>query len=214
MGIKTSELFNFYSHLSGVIAAVVGTVFLAFVSSESVSGFVTAMIYGGSVVFLFLASSLYHAFKKEENEVSVWRKMDHLAIFFMIAGTYTPVSYFYLEGPWKWAMIITQWSLVLAGALLQVLFPKAPRALNAVIYLTMGWLAVLPLKQILSAMTVSQEVLMFSGGIAFTIGGVIYALKRPRMFPGIFGFHELFHIMVLVGGILHYAMVYRVYLEL
>ncbi len=214
MGIKTTELFNFYSHLAGAIAAIIGTVFLSIVAKDSVPMIATALIYGCSVTFLFLASSLYHAFKKQENERSFWRKMDHLAIFFMIAGTYTPVSYFCLEAPWKWTMIITQWSLVFAGALLQIFFPKAPRALNASIYLAMGWLAILPIKQILAAMSLSQAILMFSGGAAFTVGGIIYAIKRPRLFPGFFGFHELFHIMILLGGALHYAMVYRVYFEL
>lgn len=85
MKIKTRELFNFYSHLFGMIAAVIGTVFLTMIASRSSSGLVTALIYGISVVFLFSASSLYHAFKKEENEISFWRRMDKLAIFFMIA---------------------------------------------------------------------------------------------------------------------------------
>ena len=214
MTIKTSELFSFYSHLAGVVAAVIGTVFLSVVASKIPNGLVTALIYGCSVVFLFLASALYHAFKKQENEVSFWRKMDHLAIFFMIAGTYTPVCYFCLDGLWKWGMIGVQWSLVFVGALLQIFFPKAPRVLNAGVYLTMGWLAVLPLHRILAVMTSSQEILMWSGGAAFTIGGVIYALKRPRIIPGVFGFHELFHIMVLIGGALHYAMVYRVFYQL
>ena len=213
MTIKPSELFSFYSHLAGVFAAVIGTFFLSAVAAKVPYGIATALIYGGSVVFLFLASALYHAFKQQENEVSFWRKMDHLAIFFMIAGTYTPVCYFCLDGFWKWAMILTQWSLVLIGALLQIFFPKAPRALNVTVYLTMGWLALLPLKQILSVMTFSQEMLMWGGGIAFTLGGVIYGLKRPRLIPGVFGFHELFHIMVLIGGAFHYAMVYSVFYQ-
>ncbi len=214
MGIKTKELFNFYSHLAGGVAAVIGTIFLFVVAKDSVSATVTALIYGISVVFLFVASSLYHAFKKKENERSFWRKLDHLAIFFMIAGTYTPVSYFCLEDPWKWTMIITQWSLVFVGAMLQIFFPGAPRALKTSIYMSMGWLALLPMGQILDAMTFSQEFLLFSGGAAFTLGGIIYGIKRPRLFPGFFGFHELFHIMVLLGGSLHYAMIYRVYFEM
>ena len=93
MAIRTHESFNFYSHLTGVVAAVVGTVFLILVASYSASALITALIYGLSVIFLLSASSFYHAFKKAENEVSFWRRMDRLAIFFMIAGTYTPVCY-------------------------------------------------------------------------------------------------------------------------
>jgi hemolysin III len=213
MGIKTQETFNFYSHLAGVLLSVAGLIFLFRVASTSVPALITALIYGLSIVFLFSASSLYHAFKKEENEVSFWRRMDRLAIFFMIAGTYTPVSYFCLEGNWRWTMIGLQWGLVGFGAFSQIFFPKAPRSLYAIIYLIMGWLAIFPMRQILSNMSLDQKLLMFTGGIAFTVGGIIYAIKRPRMVPGIFSFHELFHITVLLGGALHYAMIYRVYFQ-
>ena len=94
--IKSEELFNFYSHLFGMIAAIIGTVFLIDAAPSSVSMVVVAAIYGLSISFLLLASSLYYFFKRQENELSFWRKMDRLAIFFMIAGSYTPVCYFFL----------------------------------------------------------------------------------------------------------------------
>jgi len=213
MGLKNQESFNFYSHLAGLIAAAIGTVYLVRVASYSASMLITALVYGISTVFLFSASSLYHAFKKEENELSFWRKMDRLAIFFMIAGTYTPVSYFCMEGNWRWIMILIQWGLVGFGIISQLFFPRAPRTLYALIYISMGWATLFPMKQVLANMSVSQEVLLFAGGLAFTIGGLIYAIKKPRLVPGIFSFHELFHIMVLIGGGLHYAMIYRVYTE-
>ncbi|HNV55958.1 MAG TPA: hemolysin III family protein [Smithellaceae bacterium] len=211
MKVKTQELFNFYSHFAGAVAAIIGTVYLAIAASDSASGLVTALIYGISVVFLFSASTLYHAFKKEENELSFWRKMDRLAIFFMIAGTFTPICYFCLDGAYKWMMIAFQWSLVGVGLISQIFFPGAPRKLYAVIYLFMGWSALFTLKQMLANMSSSQAILLVSGGVSFTIGAIIYAVKKPRMIPGIFSFHELFHIMVLIGGILHYAMIYGVY---
>ena len=214
MKVKTQELFNFYSHLAGMIAAVIGTVYLAMVASRSASGLVTALIYGVSVVFLFSASALYHAFKKKDNELSFWRRMDRLAIFFMIAGTFTPVCYFYLNGAYKWSMLVFQWSLVGVGVISQIFFPRAPRKLYAVIYLCMGWSGLFAIKQILANMSLSQGVLLFSGAAAFTLGGIIYAIKKPKMFPGVFSFHELFHIMVLIGGVLHYAMIYGVYSHL
>lgn len=213
MAIRHQEAFNFYSHFAGVVAAIIGTVYLAKVASQSASMLITALIYGLSVVFLFSASSLYHIFKKEENELSFWRKMDRLAIFFMIAGTYTPISYFCMDGHWRWTMIAIQWGLVGFGVLSQLFFPRAPRALYATIYISMGWAALFPMKQVLANMSLSQEVLLFTGGVAFTIGGLIYAVKKPRLIPGYFSFHELFHVMVLIGGGLHYAMIYRVYFE-
>lgn len=209
--VKSKEAFNFYSHLAGMIAAVVGTIFLVKVATGSASMIVTALIYGFSIIFLFSASSLYHAFKKQENELSFWRKMDRLAIFFMIAGSYTPVCYFFLDDNWRLPMIAIQWGLVAFGVCSQLFFPRAPRMIYAVIFLIMGWMLVVPMQQVLSVMTTQQATLLFAGGVAFTIGAIIYAIKRPLMIPGVFSFHELFHVMVLVGGACHYALIYSAF---
>lgn len=209
--VRSQEAFNFYSHLAGMVAAAVGTLFLILRATDSTSMMVTALVYGLSVVFLFLASSLYHAFKKHEDELSFWRKMDRFAIFVMIAGSYTPLCYFFLDAPWRLAMITIQWSLVAFGVLSQILFPRAPRVVFAMIYLTMGWLILLPMGQLLSAMTAGQRTLLFCGGAAFTLGAVFYASKRPLVVPGVFSFHELFHVMVLVGASCHYALIYSAF---
>jgi len=209
--VKTQEAFNFYSHLAGAIAAIIGTIFLITAASGSVSMIVTALVYGLSITFLFSASSLYHAFKKQENELSFWRKMDRLAIFFMIAGSYTPVCYFFLDDNWRLPMIAIQWALVAFGLCSQLFFPRAPRMIYAIIFLLMGWMLVFPIQQILEAMTTEQAVLLFSGGGAFTLGAIFYAIKRPLILPGIFSFHELFHVMVLIGGVCHYALIYSAF---
>jgi len=209
--IKSHEAFNFYSHLAGAIAAVVGTLFLMNVASSSASSIVTALAYGLSIIFLFSASSLYHAFKKQENELSFWRKMDRLAIFFMIAGTYTPVCYFFMDDNWRLPMILIQWGLVAFGVCSQLFFPRAPRMIYAIIFLIMGWMLVFPMQQILELMTDQQITLLFAGGVAFTLGAIFYAIKKPLIIPGIFSFHELFHVMVLIGGVCHYALIYSAF---
>lgn len=209
--IRSQEAFNFYSHLAGMIASVLGTLFLLNVATGSASMIITALIYGCSIIFLFSASSLYHAFKKQENELSFWRKMDRLAIFFMIAGSYTPICYFFLDTNWRLPMIAIQWGLVIFGVCSQLFFPRAPRSLYAIIFLIMGWMLVFPMKQILGAMTSAQIALLFIGGVAFTLGAIIYAIKKPIMIPGVFSFHELFHVMVLIGGISHYALIYSAF---
>lgn len=209
--VKSHEAFNFYSHLAGMVAAVVGTVFLVMAATGSASMIVTALVYGLSIIFLFSASSLYHAFKKQENELSFWRKMDRLAIFFMIAGSYTPVCYFFLDDNWRLPMIAIQWGLVAFGVCSQLFFPRAPRMIYAVIFLIMGWMLVFPMQQIIDSMSAHQVTLLFTGGVAFTLGAIVYAIKKPLMLPGIFSFHELFHVMVLVGGGCHYAMIYSAF---
>ncbi|MBL4796029.1 MAG: hemolysin III family protein [Oleispira sp.] len=209
--IKSEELFNFYSHLIGMIVAIIGTIFLLNVASNSISMIVVAAIYGLSISFLLLASSLYHFFKKQDNELSFWRKMDRLAIFFMIAGSYTPICYFFLDDDWRLPMISVQWGLVAFGLLSQIFFPRAPRMIYAIIFLIMGWLVVLPINQILDSMSTAQVSLLFIGGISFTCGALFYALKRPLLLPGIFSFHELFHVMVLIGAGCHYALIYSAF---
>jgi hemolysin III len=213
MAIRPHERFNFYSHLAGIGAAVIGTAALARVAGYSAPTLATALIYGFCVIFLFSASACYHAFKQAEDELSFWRKLDHFAIFCMIAGTYTPVCHLYLEGAWRWSIIGVQWGLVGIGLLLQIFFPAAPRILTTSLYIVMGWIAVIPLRQILAAMTAGQTALLFAGGVAYTLGGVIYALKRPQLVPGVFSFHELFHLLVLAGAALHYALIFTAYLR-
>ncbi|MDK2821520.1 MAG: hemolysin [Clostridia bacterium] len=180
---------------------------LLYVSKESTFKIVISTVYGGSVIFLFLASSLYHAFKKEENEISNWRKLDHVAIFFMIAGTYTPICYVYLTGYWKWSIIILQWTLVFGGIFFKFFYLNAPRYLYTVIYLLMGWVGIVPIKQLLMTMSNNEVLFLFLGGLSFTIGAIFYVIKKPRLKPG-FGFHEIFHFFILLGGFFHYLLVY------
>lgn len=206
--ILANEKISFYSHFGGFIFAVIGTVFLLSVSLGSTPKIVISLVYGLSVMFLFLASSLYHALKKEENDLSVWRKLDHIAIFFMIAGTYTPVTYLYLSGYWRWVIIIIQWIMVLGGFFFKFFYLNAPRYLYTSIYLVMGWVGIIALKMFLSTMPPEVLFLIVSGGLSFTIGAVIYMLKKPKIIPG-FGFHEIFHLFILLGASLHYLAVFR-----
>jgi hemolysin III len=169
--------------------------------------FFVSLIYGIAAVSLFLSSALYHARKKRENEVNIYRKLDHIAIFIMIAGSYTPISYIYLSGAWRWIMIILPWAFVIIGMVLKLVYLKAPRIISPILYLVMGWLAVIPLWLLWQSMPLSVFILLLSGGIAYSVGAVIYAIKRPNPFPGVFGFHDIFHLLILLGAVLHYATV-------
>jgi len=166
-------------------------------------------VYGIGAISLFVSSSLYHARKKEDNQLNIWRKLDHIAIFIMIAGSYTPISYVYLTGAWRWSMIILPWSFALAGVFLKVFYLKAPRVISTALYLGMGWLALIPMLQLWQAMPLSAFILLGLGGVAYSIGALFYALKWPNPRPGIFGFHEIFHLFVLLGAALHYALIFR-----
>lgn len=207
MKIKKGERIAFFSHFIGALAALAGTIWLIILSRTDVKLMTASLIYGFSITFLFTASSIYHAKKKSENEKSFWRKLDHLAIFFMIAGTYTPVSLLYLEGSMLKAILIAQWSLVLFGFIFKFWFINAPRFLNIAIYLAMGWMAVIPMGRIYEVMPSTVIFYLFAGAFFFTIGALVYLAKKPNLFGGAIGFHELFHFFILVGGIMHYMMV-------
>lgn len=205
---RPAETFSSLSHLLGALLALIGTVALA-LRSASRPALLVSLVYGLSMTLMFAASALYHAKKRREGEQSVYRRLDHLAIFFMIAGTYTPVCTLYLEGAWRWSILGVQWGLVLLGAAFKLVFIRAPRAVSAAIYLTMGWVLLVPLHKLLQTMPTEELLLIGLGGLAYTAGAVIYAKKRPDPLPGRFGFHDIFHLCVLLGAALHYAAVFR-----
>ena len=203
------ERFSCYSHLGGAILGVIGTLLLIIFSIGDLGTIVISFVYGLSISFLFFASTMYHGHKRGENEKTVWRKLDHIAIFVMIAGTYTPISYVYLTGGWRFGILLAQWILVGTGIIVKLLIINTPRWVTILIYLLQGWMAVLPLYLLLNIMPISSFILMALGGIAFTIGAIIYALKKPDPKPGVFGFHEIFHVLILIGAALHYIMVWQ-----
>jgi len=208
MNIQRQNRFSSYSHLCGAITALVGALALVYQTRDCLSLIMVSAIYGLSAVFMLLSSALYHAFKRGENQASFLRKMDHFAIFCMIAGTYTPLCYIYLEGNLKWGIIILQWTLVIAGFFLKVFYIRAPRVFTTIIYLLMGWMALVPIKQLLSAVPLASIILLSVGGLAYSTGAVIYMLKKPNPMPSLFGFHEIFHIFILIGVFLHFSVVF------
>ncbi len=126
----------------------------------------------------------------------------------MIAGTYPPLCYIYLEGNLKWGIIVVQWTLVIAGFFLKVFYIRAPRLFTTIIYLLMGWMAIVPIKQLLSVVPLTSIILLFMGGLAYSTGAIIYMLKKPNLIPGFFGFHEIFHLFILIGVFLHFPVVF------
>jgi len=207
MNILKTEKISAYTHAAAIPVMAIGTVILILLSKGNSSMQIVSLIYGLSAMFLFTASFLYHSKKQKENEISFWRKLDHTAIFFLIAGTYTPVCYLYLNGTMRWGILIAQWSLVFTGTFFKLFFINAPRIIGTMIYLIMGWLVVIPLSILLKTMPDDVFILLAAGGFSYTIGAVIYALKKPDPLPHYFGFHEIFHLFIFGGAVLHLLMV-------
>lgn len=201
------ERFSSYSHLFGALAIFLGLPLLLVLSYPSVEKMILSIIYTCTTAFLFICSGFYHASKKAENEVTLWRKLDHIAVFVMIAGTYTPICFLYLDGIWRWGILGAQWFLVICGLIFKLIIMNVPRYVTTGIYLLQGWMAILPIYQFYLKMTPLSLVLLASGGILYSIGAVIYNRKKPNPIPDVFGFHEIFHVLILMAAFAHYILI-------
>jgi hemolysin III len=209
--ILRSEKIAAYSHLGTTPFFLLATAYLLVTNSGNFALQSVILGYGLSGMFLFSSSFLYHANKQQENAQNLWRKLDHTAIFFLIAGTYTPLCYLYLEGAMKWSILGAQWSLVLAGTIFKFILINAPRFIGTLIYVVMGWIVIVPITILVDVMPTAGLFMLFSGGVLYTIGAIIYGFKWPDPNPSFFGFHEIFHVFVSGAALIHLAMiVYRV----
>jgi hemolysin III len=167
-----------------------------------------AGIYSLSVMALFGTSALYHRINWKTLNARRWmRRLDHSMIFVLIAGTYTPFALLALDGGLATAILIVVWSGALAGVVLQLCWVDAPRLLSAIVYVAMGWVALAAFPQMIDRIGITGTALVAAGGILYSAGAVIYATKRPNPAPKVFGYHEVFHALVILAAALHYAVV-------
>lgn len=207
--MRIKDPFSGISHLVGLVLAVIGLIFLIMRTQGDMLQLTSMIIYGASLIILYSASSIYHLANTSERITKILRKVDHVAIFILIAGCYTPIFSLKLEGGWRLGMLIAVWTIALAGIILKTIWISVPRRLSTILYLAMGWIAIVPFYQLLQALPAVAIILMLVGGVFYTIGAVIYATKKLNFFPDIFGFHEIFHLCVLAGSIVHYWLMYR-----
>lgn len=203
---KMKEPVNTWTHFVTFLAAIVGLVFLILLSRENLSTLVTMTIFGISVILLYGASSLYHWVKTTPQKELLLKKIDHIGIYLLIAGSYTPVFYYGLDGVWRWTMLAAVWTLAVTGMVLKIWFINAPRYVSTAFYVSLGWIALIPLVQLVQSLPTGALILMGAGGVAYTVGAVIYATKWCNFIPNRFGFHEVFHLFVMAGTAFHFAM--------
>jgi hemolysin III len=208
---KLREPVNGLTHLAGGLLASAGLiVLLAKVASTGrVDQLVAFGVFGLSLVALYTASTLYHLLPLSPAGVARLRRLDHVAIFVLIAGTYTPFCLLALDGAWRWGLLALVWALALCGVLLKVLWMGGPRWLSVVLYLGMGWVAVVAAPALLQAVPVGGMAWVFAGGLIYSVGALVYGFKRPNPIPGVFGFHELWHLFVVAGSACHFWAVLR-----
>lgn len=201
------EPVNSLTHWGGAILALAGLIALLIVGWSTPAKIISLAIYGVSLIFLFSASATYHMVKVKDKALEVFRKVDHAAIYVLIAGTYTPFCVNAFEGFWKWGMLSIIWSLAIIGIVVKIFYIKSPRWLSAGIYVIMGWLSVAAAGQMLSALPTWVFAWLLAGGIIYTLGAVVYATKIFNFKPGVFGFHEVWHIFVLLAAAAHFVAV-------
>ncbi|MFN3650961.1 MAG: PAQR family membrane homeostasis protein TrhA [Armatimonadota bacterium] len=206
---RIREPFNGLSHLAGVLLSLAGLILLWLASAGKPWHVIGFTVYGTSLVALFSASTLYHSLHGCPQRIGRLLMFDQVAIYLLIAGTYTPLCLVPLRGPWGWGLLSVVWGIAVVGIVLRVAWRGAPAWLPVALYLLMGWLCVVALEPLGSALPPAAMGWLFAGGLVYTIGAVVFALERPRMWPGVFSSHELWHLFVLGGSACHFVVMLR-----
>lgn len=170
---------------------------------------ISFIVFGFSLLLLYGASTIYHTLKVSAEKTALLRRIDHMMIFVLIAGTYTPVCLVPLAGKWGTILLSAIWAIAIAGVFMKIFWMGAPRWLSTMIYVVMGWLSITAFVPLLKAVGWGGFGMLLGGGIAYTVGALIYALKKPNLaILKSFGFHEIFHVFVMIGSAFHIAFMF------
>lgn len=207
---QKNELISSLTHLIfGIIAIFLGIlVVLKGISLKSSTHITAYLIFSLSMVGLYFSSGTYHFISENTPLKRIFKKIDHIMIFVMIAGTYTPFCLITLSGSLGWILLGTIWGIAILGIIFKLFYINVHRLLYTSIYIFMGWIVIVAIYPIYKNLSLKGLLLLLIGGLFYTIGGVIYALKKPNPIPQVFGFHEIWHIFVILGTIFHYLTIY------
>lgn len=210
MTIKIKDPGSALTHYIGMILAMIAAVplFYRVAKNPSPEKILAFGIFALSMVLLYAASTTYHSLDISPGVNTILKKIDHMMIFFMIAGSYTPVCAIVLGDRTGWMLLIAVWAIALLGMIMNLFWIHCPKWVSSAIYISMGWVCVFAFMKIKQALTPLEFSWLLAGGIIYTIGGVIYALKLPifQKLPKYFGSHEIFHCFVIAGSACHYLM--------
>jgi hemolysin III len=208
--MRIREPFNALSHLLGLFLAAAGTVALL-VLAKGQAQLVAFAIYGATLILLYGASTVYHAAVLPAERLRLLRTLDHIAIYLLIAGTYTPVALVTLDGPLGRGLLGAIWAIAAVGVPFKIRYLDAPVWFSTATYLGTGYLALLAVGPIFRTVGAPGLTWLVAGGVAYTVGAVIFSSERPNPFPRGFGYHGLWHVFVLLGSACHFAfMVFHV----
>jgi len=193
------------SHEIAAAFAFAGGIALTQMASGT-RGKIAAVVYGASLFALFSISALYHRPRWSRRLYVIMRRLDHAAIFVLIAGTYTPICLL-VPSAGGLRLLVAVWAAALAGVVFSIVLPHAPKALFATLYVALGWACVPVIPALAKALGPLGIALLTGGGVVYSVGAVIYAVRRPDPFPKVFGYHEVFHVLVIIAAAFHYLAV-------
>jgi hemolysin III len=196
-----------WSHGLAALVAIAGLVALILITRQDPAKLASMVVYGTGLVLLFGVSGTYHIFNWPPKVKDWLRRADHATIFVFIAATYTPLAFNVLDGWWRIAVLFAIWVCAAAGVAGAAPFLSIPRRLLAGLYLAMGWVAVVALVPLTAALGWVAALLIALGGLQYTLGAAAYAFQKPRLWPRVFGYHELFHVAVITASVTFYVIV-------
>ena len=196
-----------YLHAVAAVLSPAGAAYLVVLSGADPPRLLSMLVYGAGLTLLFAVSAVYHLRAWAPSRARILRRLDHASIFVLIASTYTPVAFNLLSGVWRIGVLVTIWILAAAGAAVAVAGVQLTRWLRVAIYIAMGWLAGLAIGQIEPALPPGATAALVAGGLLYTIGAVLYALRWPDPWPRVFGYHEIFHLLTIVAGAVFYGII-------
>jgi hemolysin III len=202
--MRIREPVNAWSHFIGLVLACAGSVLLLRLARDTAQTTAFA-VYGGSLVLLYAASTLYHALPLPAHRLRSLRTLDHIAIYFLIAGTYTPVAVVTLHGTPGQVLLVAAWTIAMLGIPFKIWWLDAPVWISTALYLAMGYMSLFAVAPLAAAVPAGGLAWLVAGGLAYTAGAIIFARERPDPWPGRFGHHEIWHLLVLVGSGCHFA---------
>jgi hemolysin III len=203
------DLLNFrdpvsaWTHCAGMILAVPATVYLCWRGWGSRSRVVGLLIFGLSLIYCYAGSTLFHA-ARDPDHIRVFHRLDHIGIYLLIAGSYTPVSLTVLRGRWRGFMLTIVWTFAALGIAMRVCSEHIPGIVSTSMYLIMGWLAVLCYFELVRLLSHQAMLYAILGGVLYSVGAVINLADAPILVPGVFGAHELFHCFVMAASLTHF----------
>ena len=214
MKFKLKDPGSAITHGIGMLLAVVGATPLIVKAARSadVLHVFAVSVFILTMILLYLASTLYHSVNSTAKVNRRLKKMDHMMIFVMIAGSYTPVCLIVLHGRTGYILCALVWTVAIIGMLIKAFWITCPKWFSSIIYISMGWLCVLAMVPLVQALPAAAFVWLVAGGVIYTVGGIIYALKLPLFNSRhqFFGSHEIFHLFVMAGSLCHYVVMFYI----